>query len=361
MSELEPVYAAVLSISLTDAAGSVELQIPLLPADTVELENGRIKQLRNCTLAELGHYATRLEERVWSTLAEENLSTLFSKQGAMLFVTLDEDVDDTSGEAVGTLSVELEIDAATDREPTESVEPEPNQGLALESVEEESSKAEPGQPESDEGIPDDVSVSPTEPIFEGPEAFEISKQLALPPYVAKRDKRVLGRRRPLNHSTSAAVDILVNETAFRDAQAHALSSFDHEVAGVLVGPPPEKQPDGRYVVHVSDTIVAAHTRMHGASVTYTPESWRYIHDRLEELYPKDSAVIVGWYHTHPGFGIFLSGMDRFIHRHFFTQIWHIAFVLDPLAEKSGFFCWNREQTEVDDYTFPWPQWAAGSW
>jgi proteasome lid subunit RPN8/RPN11 len=101
--------------------------------------------------------------------------------------------------------------------------------------------------------------------------------------------------------------------------------------------------------------------MHGASVTYTPESWRYVNDRLAQLYPDDTAVIVGWYHTHPGFGIFLSGMDRFIHHNFFTQIWHVALVLDPLARRSGFFSWDRAKTRVDTYDFPWPQWAAESW
>jgi proteasome lid subunit RPN8/RPN11 len=157
------------------------------------------------------------------------------------------------------------------------------------------------------------------------------------------------------------VDILVSEPAFRNAQAHAISSLSREVAGVLVGPPPEKQPDGRYVVHVSDTIVAKHTRMQGASVTYTPESWRYVTDKLQELYPDDSAVMVGWYHSHPGFGIFLSGMDQFIHQNFFTQIWHVALVLDPLGLKSGFFCWDRLKSHVSEYEFPWPKWAQKSW
>src|SRR5690606_4538364 len=173
--------------------------------------------------------------------------------------------------------------------------------------------------------------------------------------------RIAGLRRPVGHSTPAAVDILINEPAFRDAQAHALSSLDREVAGVLIGPKPEKQPDGRYVVHISDIIIAKHTKMQGASVTYTPESWRYIHDRLAERYPNEEAVIVGWYHTHPGFGIFLSGMDLFIHQNFFTQLWHVALVLDPVAGKSGFFCWDRGKTAVSRYEFPWPEWAASSW
>ena len=43
--------------------------------------------------------------------------------------------------------------------------------------------------------------------------------------------------------------------------------------------------------------------------------------------------IVGWYHTHPGFGIFLSGMDLFIQDHFFNLPWQVAFVYDPLRRR----------------------------
>jgi len=138
-----------------------------------------------------------------------------------------------------------------------------------------------------------------------------------------------------------------------------LVSVNREFA--RLGAQPEKQPDGRYIVHVIDSIIAQHTVMHGASVTYTPESWRHLNDTLWERYPDESAVMVGWYHTHPGFGIFLSGMDLFIHQNFFTQIWHVAYVLDPRARNSGFFCWNRQKTKVNRYDFQWPDWAAGSW
>ena len=183
---------------------------------------------------------------------------------------------------------------------------------------------------------------------------------ALPP-PPEKELRIAGLRRPLGHRTRAAADILINEAAMRDAQAHALSSMDREVAGMLVGPRPEKQPDGRYIVHITDIIIARHTRMMGASVTYTPESWRYVSDKLQEAYPNEEAVIVGWYHTHPGFGIFLSGMDLFIHQNFFTQLWHVALVLDPRAARMGFFCWDRQQKEVMPYEFPWPQWAPHAW
>ncbi len=255
------------------------------------------------------------------------------------------------------LVVEQEEPADVDKEPEEAREEAV--GVGEEAPPVDGKEVSP----TDKALPEEVDEQaigpmPVEtPVVEGAEPTTAPVTAPAP----EGEIRVAGLRRPVGHPTPAAADILINEPAFREAQEHALSSLDREVAGMLVGPQPEKQPDGRYVVHVTDVIAAKHTRMSGASVTYTPESWRYVTDVLEERYPDGEAVIVGWYHTHPGFGIFLSGMDLFIHQNFFTQAWHVAMVLDPRAGRSGFFCWNREQTAVQPYEFPWPRWAAGSW
>jgi proteasome lid subunit RPN8/RPN11 len=223
-----------------------------------------------------------------------------------------------------------------------------------------SSLPPPEKNTSDDNLEPQIAISEPEMVYEEREALAMDDQS--PRIMPSRARvRVAGQRLPLGDPSWTAVDILIEEPAFRAAQAHALSSLSREVAGVLIGPPPEKQPDGRYVVHIFDTIIAKHTVMKGASVTYTPESWRYMNDRLHEKYPDGTAVMVGWYHTHPGFGIFLSGMDQFIHQNFFTQIWHVAQVLDPVARTSGFFCWNRQKNNVNRMDFPWPDWAAGSW
>jgi hypothetical protein len=56
--------------------------------------------------------------------------------------------------------------------------------------------------------------------------------------------------------------------------------------------------------------------------------------------------ILGWYHTHPGFGIFLSEMDMFIHRNFFNLPWQLAYVYDPHADEDGMFTWKREKVNL---------------
>ena len=386
MTDNEPLtYSVIITISLPDEAGQTALRLMLGPADELIAVDGSMKLLQDCTLAELQQFADALEAEAWESYLDSTLVDLVVDDRLSIEFVYDESEQASGPEGELLLDhVVIFPEAPAPDQVIEHAEPKgsPAEDEPLaetagdESAEETASTEkevaiEPTEPAPREDIDDDeaeplVTVAETESVHEEREAPAETEapEPEMPeveePVVRPRP-RILGRRRPIGHGTPSAVDILINETAFRDAQAHAISSPDREVAGVLIGPPPEKQPDGRYVVHISDMIIAKHTRMHGASVTYTPESWRYVNDRLAELYPDDTAVIVGWYHTHPGFGIFLSGMDQFIHQNFFTQIWHVALVLDPIASRSGFFSWDRPKSQVNAYEFPWPAWAPESW
>jgi proteasome lid subunit RPN8/RPN11 len=387
----ELTYAAIITISLPGVPEKATATVTLTPSDNIKSGSGEIKALRDCTLADLQEFADALEADVWQQYQSIKLSELADDDRAHVKITILNETgqplaataDEWLSHAVILSTVEGLIAVTADQSDVESspaaapvAEPAPPrqkdqvpvpEAAATPAAELSEDSASPTQPQEAVETPADVVTPAQEVIDEAAieetppvvsEEPETEVTIVAPPV---RELRIAGLRRPVGHRTSAAVDILINEPAFRDAQAHSLTSLDREVAGVLVGPRPEKQPDGRYVVHITDTVIAKHTRMHGASVTYTPESWRYIHDKLAERYPNEEAVIVGWYHTHPGFGIFLSGMDLFIHQNFFTQIWHVAYVLDPLARRSGFFSWNRQKTSVDRYDFPWPDWAAKSW
>ena len=54
----------------------------------------------------------------------------------------------------------------------------------------------------------------------------------------------------------------------------------------------------------------------GTHVTFTQDTWEHIYQIKDRDYP--DARIVGWYHSHPGFGVFLSDHDTFIHKNFFS-------------------------------------------
>lgn len=371
-------YAAQITISLPGEGEHVSLTVTLWPADVVDVD-GILKPLGECTLADLERYAEELQADVWDTYESIILPDLDADESIEVDIKLQVESAGTPGDWQ-ELNLVLPGDALALEETTleEEQEAEPKQESLPDDEEvpdEDASPNEDASPDEDapeeeeadeetageESAAPDVAVAETEPVFPEIEE-EITDDVSAPDIVPSQARvRVAGKRLPLNDPTWAAVDILIDEPALRASQAHALSSLHAEVAGVLIGSRPEKQPDGRYVVHIFDTIVARHTVMQGASVTYTPESWRYLNDTLAKRYPDDTAVMVGWYHTHPGFGIFLSGMDLFIHQNFFTQVWHVALVLDPRARTSGFFSWDRQKTRVSRCDFVWPSWAAGSW
>ena len=363
MTEPTTLYAAQLTLTLPGEGPSATVTVTLAPADGVPL-NGQVKPLSECTLAELRAYANELEADAWDAYQAITLHQLQEEaQVEIVLRPLDAngragaEVEDWLERAIVVAPVATAPDAA--EAAAAAPEPAPAEPEASPAAEAAPAPDEPpvAEPAAQEARPAPAPVAP--PPAGKPAAEAAVDAATIIPSQAR--VRVAGGRLPLAFAGGAAVDILLDEAPLRAMQAHALSSLDREVAGVMIGRQPEKQPDGRYVVHVIDSIIAKHTVMHGASVTYTPESWRYLNDTLWERYPDESAVMVGWYHTHPGFGIFLSGMDLFIHQNFFTQVWHVAYVLDPRARTSGFFCWNRQKTKVNRYDFQWPDWAAGSW
>ncbi len=353
----EPTYIALITLSLPGMEKPVEAHVVLHPPDKV-LVHGEAKPLGDCTLAELQLFADQLAQDVWATYQTIKLEELAENEHVEIKIL-------PSGEPgednITILATEEEEETAElPPAPVETaVLAEPNKpdetSVAAETAD---SVAEPTTVETETA--DTQPKTPAEPETTEIPAADGPTPIVIP-FISSQRVRVAGKRKNAGDPTWAAVDILLDEPVLRDMQAHALSSMNREVAGVMLGTRPEKQPDGRYLVHITDSIIAKHTIMQGASVTYTPESWRYMNDVLLERYPDETAVMVGWYHTHPGFGIFLSGMDKFIHHNFFTQIWHVAYVLDPQARKSGFFCWDRRKTQVNPVEFEWPNWTIGSW
>lgn len=62
-------------------------------------------------------------------------------------------------------------------------------------------------------------------------------------------------------------------------------------------------------------------------------------------------VIVGWIHTHPGFGIFLSDFDQNQHRRYFPEPWQIALVIDNFnGEKAAYYMVDNELKNIDSYS-----------
>jgi proteasome lid subunit RPN8/RPN11 len=131
--------------------------------------------------------------------------------------------------------------------------------------------------------------------------------------------------------------LVVDSEVVRQIRQHARSSGKTEVCGVLIGQ------DRDHRIEVSACIAGQNADEAGAHVTFTQDTWEHIYAVKDKKYPNER--IVGWYHSHPGFGIFLSDHDTFIHKNFFSSPGQVAWVFDPQSDEEGCFGWVGERIE----------------
>jgi proteasome lid subunit RPN8/RPN11 len=107
------------------------------------------------------------------------------------------------------------------------------------------------------------------------------------------------------------------------------------VGGWLIGKWRADRSSGAQFIVVEATLPAPYTRHGGAYLTFTQDTQVALHQMMEEKHPgKD---LVGWYHTHPRMGVFLSEYDTWLHRHFFPEPYQVALVVEPYSSSGGFF------------------------
>jgi proteasome lid subunit RPN8/RPN11 len=131
------------------------------------------------------------------------------------------------------------------------------------------------------------------------------------------------------------VSVFVSQRAYVRCCAHAGSDLNNEVGGWLVGKWRMDKRTGKEFIVVENILPAPHTRQGSAFLTFTQESQVAMHQALEERYP--NKELVGWYHTHPRMGVFLSEYDTWLHRNFFPELFQVALVIEPYSACGGFF------------------------
>jgi proteasome lid subunit RPN8/RPN11 len=136
--------------------------------------------------------------------------------------------------------------------------------------------------------------------------------------------------------------IYVDIDAIQDMELHALSNTNVELGGVLLGGQYEDE-EGRPFVLVSDALRAQHYESTKGSFKFTHDTWSQITRERDEF--PDDIQMVGWYHTHPDWGVFLSGMDMFICDNFFNKPLDVALVIDPCRDDRGFFQWTGNPSQ----------------
>jgi proteasome lid subunit RPN8/RPN11 len=133
--------------------------------------------------------------------------------------------------------------------------------------------------------------------------------------------------------------IFISEEAFDRATTRGQADLSREVGGILVGR--LCQDDSGPFVAIETTIDALHAEEKGTELTFTHATWEHVHKEMDSKH--QGKKILGWYHTHPGFGVFLSDRDLFIHQSFFNLPYQVALVYDPKSHAHGVFTWHENE------------------
>ena len=114
---------------------------------------------------------------------------------------------------------------------------------------------------------------------------------------------------------------------------HAGRWVVHEQAGILLGRA-YRDPQGFVFTVLAAALPVEDAEASIAQVKMRAASWPSI---WRGLLQNPGQEMIGWYHSHPGYGIFLSATDRITQNAYFAAPWQIAVVMDPVRGELGAF------------------------
>ena len=120
-----------------------------------------------------------------------------------------------------------------------------------------------------------------------------------------------------------------------------------EHGGFLIGRKRNLKSLEEYEILV-ERFVPIPQRNEASRLVISAEHWDTVSQALEKAGRREQ--IVGWVHTHPGFGVFLSSFDKEQHERFFPEPWQIAYVIDTHNQaRAAYHMVNHEWHKLEGY------------
>jgi proteasome lid subunit RPN8/RPN11 len=136
-------------------------------------------------------------------------------------------------------------------------------------------------------------------------------------------------------------DIYISQSTHKEIREFSENKTEVECGGMLIGCVIEEFGKTNIIIH--GFVEAKYSEGTPTTLKFTHETWEYVHSEIAKKYK--GMKIVGWIHTHPDFGIFLSEYDKFIQTNFFSDENQIALVVDPIQKSEGFYYWINGKIE----------------
>ena len=135
--------------------------------------------------------------------------------------------------------------------------------------------------------------------------------------------------------------IYIAQPVYKAIHRFTRGKTTNESGGLLVGEVIEEF--GKMNILINGFVEAKYCEATPTTLKFTHETWEFCHKEIAKKYP--AQKIVGWIHTHPDYGIFLSEYDKFIQNNFFREDHQIAYVIDPIQGSEGFYYYSGGNLE----------------
>lgn len=143
-----------------------------------------------------------------------------------------------------------------------------------------------------------------------------------------------------NDGLEANIKVFIRQDAYAILCVHAAMDLEEERGGMLAGNRYVDETTTQEYIIVEHVIPAKYTRQGNVFLTFTQDTLVHFHQEIENRFP--SEQILGWYHTHPKMGIFLSNYDTWLHTNFFPEPWQVALVIEPYKNLGGIFIRQKD-------------------
>lgn len=146
---------------------------------------------------------------------------------------------------------------------------------------------------------------------------------------------------PVGERVEEDKNIYISQPVYKEIHKFTQNKTTNESGGMLIGTVIDEF--GKTNIIVNGFVEAKYCEATPTTLKFTHETWEYVHKEMDKKHP--GQKIVGWIHTHPNFGIFLSEYDKFIQENFFKEDYQIAYVVDPIQDIEGFYFWINGKIE----------------
>ena len=113
---------------------------------------------------------------------------------------------------------------------------------------------------------------------------------------------------PIGEKVEEDKRIYISHAVYKEIHKFTKNKTTNESGGMLIGNIIEEF--GKTNIIIQGFVEAKYSEATPTTLKFTHETWDYVHAEIEKRY--ENGSIVGWIHTHPDFGIFLSEYDKFI-------------------------------------------------